>query len=289
MAGPRFARRLALTHAVDDFADAMVTLSLVGSLFLSVSLNASKSRILLYLLLTAVPLAVAAPFVGPALDRTRIGYRAAIAGSQLLRAFVAVAMIGSLLSVALYPLAFIVLLCRKVYGLAKAALLTQMTDDRDEFLRADSHITRTGTIVGGLGVVGGGLLLANGSTTLMLLVAASLFLLASFISRALPRPDPVLQLTSMPRLREIIPGPVWRATVAVTAIRAAAGALTYLLAFAIKRGRRSVDLRRWPAGRRRRSAARHHRRPTTAPARWSPTVCWCCRCSCPASSPRSAW
>jgi predicted MFS family arabinose efflux permease len=236
LVGPRFARRLALSHAIDDFADAMVNLSLVGSLFISASLDASRSRIMLYLLLTAAPLAVAAPIVGPALDRSRLGYRAAIAGSQIIRAAVALAMIGSLLSVALYPLAFTVLICRKIYGLAKTALLTQMTDDRDEFLRAESHITRTGTLVGGLGVIAGGILLAQGSVTAMLLTAAPLFLLSGLISTTLPTPTPELNVRSVPRLSELIPPYIWRATIAVTAIRASAGALTYLLAFAIKRG-----------------------------------------------------
>ena len=234
--GPRFSRRLALTHAVDDFADAMINLSLVGSLFLAVSIDASRSRILLYLLLTAAPLAVAAPVLGPMLDRSRLGFRVAIAGSQVARAAVALAMIGFLLSVALYPLAFTVLICRKVYGLAKTALLAQMSDNRDEFLRADSHITRTGTLAGGLGVIVGGVLLAHGSAEAMLLVAAPLFLLAALISRGLPTPKSELIVGSAPRLNELVPTKVWRATIAVTAVRAAAGALTYLLAFAIKGG-----------------------------------------------------
>ena len=64
-------RRLTIAHALDDVADALITLSLIGSLFFSVSLEASRSRILLYLLLTALPLAVVAQVVGPALDRIR--------------------------------------------------------------------------------------------------------------------------------------------------------------------------------------------------------------------------
>jgi hypothetical protein len=237
LAGPRFARRLALTHAVDDFADAFINLSLVGSLFFSVSLDASRSRILLYLLLTAAPLAIAAPLVGPALDRSRVGFRAAIAGSQFVRTLAALALIGALFSLALYPLAFLVLICRKVYGLAKTALLTRLTDDRDEFLRADAHITRVGMAVGGMGVIAGGVLFATQSVTVMLVIAAILFTVAAWISKGLPRPSPSpLPLASLPRLREVIPTALWWATVAVTAIRAAAGALTYLLAFAIKRG-----------------------------------------------------
>ncbi|MGZ4723439.1 MAG: hypothetical protein ACXV8L_04410, partial [Ilumatobacteraceae bacterium] len=60
LVGPRSIRRLTIVHAIDDFADSLITLSLVGSLFFSVSLEASRTRILLYLLLTAAPLAIVA-------------------------------------------------------------------------------------------------------------------------------------------------------------------------------------------------------------------------------------
>ena len=88
-----------------------------------------------------------------------------------MRAIASVALIGSLLSVALYPLAFIVLVCRKVYALGKIALLSQMTSDRQELVLADTHIARTGTVVGGAGTITGGILLAAGSTDAMLMLA----------------------------------------------------------------------------------------------------------------------
>lgn len=235
--GPPFARRLALSHAIDDFGDAMVNLSLVGSLFLSVSLDASRSRIMLYLVLTAAPLAIAAPVVGAVLDRTRVGYRLAISGSQIMRAAMSLALIGSLLSVALYPLTFAVLISRKVYALAKTALLSQMTTDPDALLRSDAHISRTGTLVGGIGTGLGGVLLATGHVQVMLLIAAPAFVLAAAISRTLPSPQPpVASRSTAARARVLLPPRLWSATIAVTAIRAAGGALTYLLAFAIRRG-----------------------------------------------------
>ena len=43
--GPQSIRRLTVMHAVDDVADSLITLSLIGSLFFSVSLEASRSRI----------------------------------------------------------------------------------------------------------------------------------------------------------------------------------------------------------------------------------------------------
>ncbi len=206
--GQPFARRLALSHALDDFGNAMVNLSLVNSLFLSVSLDASRSRILLYLLLTAAPLVVVAPVVGNVLDRTRLGYGIAISGSQLLRAVVSLALIGSLLSLALYPLTFLVLLSRKVYALAKTMLLSQMTDDPQELLRADAHIGRTGTISGGIGTAIGGVLLATGHVGVMLLIAAPSFAVAALASRKLPIPTSPFPVRSVPRMSEAIPDPI---------------------------------------------------------------------------------
>lgn len=234
--GPRFARRLVVAHAIDDFGDALINLSLVGSLFLSVSVNASRNRVLLYLLLAAAPLLIVAPIVGNVLDRTRYGYSLAISGSQILRAAVSLALIGSLLTVALYPLTFLVLVSRKIYALAKTALLTQMTDDPQQFLRSDAHIARTGTVVGGIGTMVGGVLLATDHVEIMLLIAAPAFMIAAAVSRTLPKPAPPVQSRSAPRLSEAIPARIWAATLAVTGVRAAGGALTYLLAFAIKRG-----------------------------------------------------
>lgn len=234
--GPPFARRLALSHAIDDIGDAMINLSLVNSLFLSVSADASRSRIMMYLLLAAAPLAVAAPLIGNVLDRTRIGYSLAISGSQALRAVVSVALLGSLLTIAVYPLTFLVLIARKVYGLAKTALLAELAPTRQDLLLADAHMGRVGTVGGGIGTVSGGVLLVAGHVEAMLVIAPVAFALAAGLSRGIARPPSPVRIDSAPRLSEAIPRRVWSAVLATTSIRAAAGALTYLLAFAIKRG-----------------------------------------------------
>lgn len=190
----------------------------------------------MYLLLTAAPLIFVAPIVGNLLDRTKHGYGVAISGSQLLRAVTSLALVGSLLTVALYPLAFLVLISRKVYALAKSALLANMTDDPQELLKSDAHIARTGTIAGGVGTAIGGVLLATDHAELMLLISVPGFLLAAIVSWTLPRPKASLMSHSVPSLGEAIPASMWAATFAVCSVRAAGGALTYLLAFAIKRG-----------------------------------------------------
>src|ERR1017187_4693421 len=63
--------RLALLHVVMTAGDTLVTVSLAGSLFFSISPEAAKNKVLLYLLLTMAPFAVVAPLLGPVIDRTR--------------------------------------------------------------------------------------------------------------------------------------------------------------------------------------------------------------------------
>ncbi len=53
--------------------DTLVTVSLAGSLFFSVSPNEAKGKVLLYLLLTIAPFAVVSPLLGPLIDRPPTG------------------------------------------------------------------------------------------------------------------------------------------------------------------------------------------------------------------------
>lgn len=221
---------------MDDIADGLVSLSLVGSLFFSVSLEASRTRILLYLLLTAVPLAIVAPAIGPVLDRSRAGYRRIVVGSQLARVGLALALAGSLLTLAFYPIVFGILLSRKAYALAKTAVLSQLVPDSATLVSASGHLARTGTIAGGVGALLGGLLYATVGVEWLPVVAAGVFLVSAAISRTLPELRPQETTPAAVVVRAEIPADVRLATSAVVLIRAAAGALTFLLAFAIKRG-----------------------------------------------------
>ncbi|MGO9343779.1 MAG: MFS transporter [Acidimicrobiales bacterium] len=115
--------RLALTHVLSTAGDTMVTISLAGSLFFSISPEAAKSRVILYLLLTAAPFAVVAPLMGPVIDKSRGARRALVVASTSLRALVCVLMAGHVKSLLLFPLAFMMLVLSKVYLVTKGALV----------------------------------------------------------------------------------------------------------------------------------------------------------------------
>jgi len=115
--------RLALTQVVLTAGDALLTVSLAGSLFFQVSAHEARGKVILFLLLTVAPFAVVAPLLGPIIDRSRGARRATVVASSALRAVVCVVLAGDLHSPLLFPLAFIMLVLSKVYLVTKGSLV----------------------------------------------------------------------------------------------------------------------------------------------------------------------
>src|SRR5206468_7606977 len=101
--GPTPFSRLAVVHLISTAGDTLVTLALAGSLFFSISPNAARGRVALYLLLTVAPFAVVAPLLSPVIDRTSGGRRALIIGGAATRAVVCISMASHLSSLILFP------------------------------------------------------------------------------------------------------------------------------------------------------------------------------------------
>ena len=213
----------------------MITLSLIGSLFFSVSLEASRSRILLYLLLTVAPLAIVAQVVGPAIDRIRAGPKFVVICSHVARTVFALLLASSLLSLAFYPLVFGILLSRKAYGLAMKAMVAQMAPGETELVVASGHLARTGTIAGGIGTAIGGIMIVLVGVQWLPVAGAVGFVGAAILAARIPAVVIEARVESV-IIRVETPVEVRRAVPAVAAIRAAEGALTFLLALSIKRG-----------------------------------------------------
>ncbi|HVC70389.1 MAG TPA: hypothetical protein VNC61_09085 [Acidimicrobiales bacterium] len=122
--------RLALVHVVMTAGDTLVTVSLAGSLFFSISPDAAKNRVILYLLLTMAPFAVVAPLLGPVIDRSRGARRATVVVSAACRAAVCLVMAGGLHSLMLFPEAFTMLVLSKVYLVTKGSLVPLLVANR---------------------------------------------------------------------------------------------------------------------------------------------------------------
>jgi MFS family permease len=118
--------RLAWVHATSALGDALVAVALAGTLFFAVPVAAARPRVALYLLLTVAPFAVVAPLLGRLLDGRRGAGRLVLASALLLRAALAYLAVPRTQSLLLYPLAFGLLVCSRVHGISRSALVPEL-------------------------------------------------------------------------------------------------------------------------------------------------------------------
>ena len=118
--------RLALVQVLMLAGDTLVTISLAGSLFFSISPDAAKSKVLLYLLLTIAPFAIVSPFLGPLIDRSRGSRRAMVVFSAVGRAALCPFMARDIHSLTLFPEAFLILVLSKLYLVTRGALVPEI-------------------------------------------------------------------------------------------------------------------------------------------------------------------
>ncbi len=118
--------RLALTQVLATAGDTLLTVSLAGTLFFSISPHAARGRVILYLLLTMGPFAVVAPLMGPMIDRSRGARKAMIVFSAVGRGVVCLIMARDVHSLLLFPEAFVMLVMSKVYLVTKGAIVPML-------------------------------------------------------------------------------------------------------------------------------------------------------------------
>lgn len=246
--------------------DTLVTVSLAGSLFFSVSPTEAKGKVLLYLLLTIAPFAVVSPVLGPLIDRSANGRRILVALSAGVRAVLCWLMAEHLNSLWLFPLAFLLLISSKLYVVTRGALVPEMArtdqfrehaeqvgdagwpnqkvDEEKGFAGFNAQLTLLGTLIGLIaGSIGAGILKALGGPS-VLVVASFVYIGATVASARLQRPsqivrDQVAGLTQSERdLNALNPlGDVevaWGLGAAAL-MRFSAGFATFLLAFGLRR------------------------------------------------------
>ncbi len=250
--------------------DTMVTISLAGSLFFSVTPTEAKGKVLAYLLLTIAPFAVVSPLLGPLIDRSSNGRRYIVAFSALSRVVLCYLMSRSLKSVLLYPEAFLVLISSKLYVVTRGALVPEMAradwsnsaldsagwpahDQAGEkgFAGFNAQLTLLGTVVGIFGgFIGVGILKSIGAPS-VLITASILFLVATVaglrLRRGVPRertPETPLNPVEedLQALRPHGDVEVSWGLVATAVVRFAVGFETFLLAFVLRRENASVGL-----------------------------------------------
>jgi predicted MFS family arabinose efflux permease len=221
-------------HSVTNAADALFTVSLAGSLFFSVSADAARPRILLYLLLTLAPFAVLGPFIAPVIDRASGGYRVVILATSLGRSAACAAMVFSLDSLLFFPQAFVVLVLGRTYSVAKSSMVARLVEDDNQLVAANAQLARMGTIGGvGGGAMGAALLHFTGPAVATAGAAAA-HALALVIGWRLPRhtahasQDPVLDEAEIHQTRLTF------AATSMGVLRSSVGFATFLIALVLK-------------------------------------------------------
>ncbi|HEY7932091.1 MAG TPA: hypothetical protein VIC81_07545 [Acidimicrobiales bacterium] len=258
--------RLALVHVIMMAGDTMVTVSLAGSLFFSVSPTEAKSKVLLYLLITIAPFAVVSPILGPLIDRSANGRRILVALSALARALLCWSMAQHLNSFWLFPEAFLVLVSSKLYVVTRGALVPEMarTDqfrehaaqvgpagwpsdsgaDEEGYAGFNAQLTLLGTFVGLVAGSVAAALLKGVSAASVLFVATFVFAAGTVASLRLQRPvkivrDQVSGLSQRERDYHAL-APLGNREVtwglgAAALLRFGVGFATFLLAFGLRR------------------------------------------------------
>lgn len=227
-------------------ADAMVTVALASTVFFGVPVGEARGPVALYLVITMIPFALVAPFVGPILDRFRSGRRYVMAGTLFGRGLLCFAMAaavgpGDLLT--LFAGALGVLVLSKAYNVSRAAIMPSVLPADITLVSANARVALFSLVTAGVAVpLGAGLTAWLGSAT-MLRIAMVVFLLVGVFAVRLPRhvDSPDLDEAepeegTAPRWRTLLNvGPtVAEAVWANVAIRLFSGFLLFFLLFLVQ-------------------------------------------------------
>jgi MFS family permease len=206
-----------------------MVVSLAGSLFFSISPDAARSKVLLYLLVSFAPFAVVAPFIGPFIDRAPGGRRFIIQLTAIGRALLFAIMIFHLDDLLLFPLSFGVLILQKTYSVSRSSLIPTVVNNKTELVEANSKLGLISGAVGALAAAPAGALAAI-SPKLSLLFGIAVFLCAVVAAMKLPR-GVVAQSPQPAERMELRNASLRSAAVAMSLIRAVIGFLFFELLF----------------------------------------------------------
>lgn len=240
--------RLIELTAGHSVGDTLVTVALASTVFFGVPVGEARGPVALYLVITMLPFALLAPFVGPILDRFRSGRRYVMAGTLFGRGLLCFAMaaaVGPGDLVTLFGGALGVLVLSKAYNVSRAAIMPSVLPADITLVSANARVALFSLVTAGLVVpVGAGLAAWLGSAS-VLRIAMVVFLLVGVFSVRLPRhvDSPDLEEEDdeegrAPRWRTLLQvGPtVAEAVWANVAIRLFSGFLLFFVLFLVQDG-----------------------------------------------------
>jgi MFS family permease len=157
-AGESGLTHLLWVNALHMAGDAMIAVSLAGTLFFAATTDAQRSNVALYLLVTMAPFALVAPVIGPALDRLQRGRRWAMAASHIGRAVLALVMLSHFEDIWLYPAALGVLVLSKSHNVLRAAVVPRVLPSAMSLTSANARLSVFGLATAAVaGAIGAGI------------------------------------------------------------------------------------------------------------------------------------
>ena len=224
--------RYALCHLTSAAGDSLLAISLADSVFFSLPVDQAQWRVVAYLGLTMLPLAIAGPILVVPLDRA--GPRRLISFlAAVVRATIAFSVAGSLDTPAIYPAALAILVAARVHGITKNGLTMAYAGPGEGLMRSNARLGRVavaGALIAapfGLGAValwgaGGAMVLAG-----IVYSTCALVTLRLPHPRVTTEPKPIGRRGRIP----ILTGPA----IGAAGMRAATGFILFLSAFAVRR------------------------------------------------------
>lgn len=230
------ARRLLPVQALHSMGETFFGVSLAGSLFFSVSLDAARPRIILYLAVTMTPFVVLAPLVGRVIDRVRGGHRVVLLLTLVARMATALVLAGQLKSILFYPLAFMMLVLAKSFSVSRNAIVPVLVEDHDYLTLVNSRLARTAAVAGALAAPVAVLVLQRADAGWALRLGAVAYAVGAFFALRLPvaHVDPVT--SPLVEATELSGPGVRSATLAMAAVRGAIGFSLFHIGFVLKQG-----------------------------------------------------
>jgi MFS family permease len=225
---------LARTHAASVSGDALFAIGLAGSVFFSLDFNSARWRVALYLVLTIAPFAVAAPLIGPAIDRIKGGRRWIIVGSLFLRAVLAFLITQHMQSLFFYPEAFGMLVLQKIYSISKSAVVPGTVHNDAELVEANSKLTVLSALAVVVAAVPGGILLKLGGGAWSVGLSGIVFVVGTGLALRLRPTVVAIEPVDEAEREELRSAGIVLASSAMGLLRGIVGFLSFMLAFGFK-------------------------------------------------------
>lgn len=147
-------QRLKRTHSLMTAGETAMAIALADSLFLSVSPDAARGKIFLFLMVSMAPFVVISPLIGPRIDRLKGGHRMVVILVGIMRALVLVGISQVVKSkeiipsIGLYILVFSAMILGKTYAIAKSAIVPSTVEFEEDLVKANSKLGQIAGITG---------------------------------------------------------------------------------------------------------------------------------------------